>query len=165
MEYCLIMEKEFLDILNTHRPLLFKVCHLYSDQPEDREDLFQEVVLQLWKSYKGFRREAKVSTWMYRVALNTAITYFKKSKKEISSFSGWPGHEIPDFLDHTEPSDQLSQLYQAISQLDKIDKSVILLYLEEKSYEEISEVTGLSLSNVGVRINRIKTKLSNLINK
>jgi RNA polymerase sigma factor (sigma-70 family) len=159
------MEKEFLEILNTHRPLLFKVCHLYCDQSEDREDLFQEVVLQLWKSYKGFRHEAKVSTWMYRVALNTAITYFKKSKKEISSLSSWPGHEIPDFLDHTELSDQMSQLYQAISQLDKIDKSVILLYLEEKSYEEISEVTGLSHSNVGVRINRIKTKLSNLINK
>lgn len=152
------MDKGFIDILNEHRSLIYKVCNLYCDDPEDRKDLFQEIVFQIWKSLGSFRNESALSTWMYRIALNTAITHFKKEKRAVKPISV-TGIDLPD-LDNGVEEEGLMQLTQAIEHLDKVDKSIILLYLEEKSYEEISEITGLSKSNVGVRINRIKTKLS-----
>lgn len=154
------MDQDFIDILNNHRGLIYKVCHLYCSDPEDKRDLFQEIVLQVWKSRYSFRQESKLSTWMYRVALNTAITHFKKEKRLPQQVS-MNGIEVPDLEGDDEKESMVKELLAAIENLDKIDKSVILLYLEEKSYEEISEITGLSKSNVGVRLNRIKTKLSN----
>jgi len=156
------MDKEFLDILNNHRGLIYKVCNLYCSDSEDRKDLFQEIVFQIWKSMAGFRRESKLSTWMYRIALNTAITHFRREKRSVNPVS-ITGIDIPDIHDGDEQEELLTQLFKAIEHLDKIDKSIILLYLEEKSYEEISEITGLSKSNVGVRLNRIKIKLSNTL--
>ena len=156
------MHKEFVDILNNHRGLIYKVCHLYCDDAEDRRDLFQEIVLQVWKSIGSFRNESAFSTWMYRIALNTAITHLKREKR-FSRKVSMSDIDIPDLSDDSEKEDQLNQLFKAIEHLDKVDKSIILLYLEEKSYEEISEITGLSRSNVGVRLNRIKTKLSNTL--
>lgn len=102
---------------------------------------------------------------MYRIALNTAITHFKKSKKTFGYPVSITDIDIPDINESEEKEDQLKQLFAAINHLDKIEKSVILLFLEEKSYEEISEITGLSKSNVGARLNRIKMKLSITINK
>jgi RNA polymerase sigma-70 factor (ECF subfamily) len=156
------MQKEFLDILNNHRGLIYKVCNLYCSDPEDRKDLFQETVFQVWKSLGNFRGESALSTWMYRIALNTAITHFRKDKRSINSVS-INGIDIPDINENDEKEELLKQLFAAIEDLDKIDKSIVLLYLEEKSYEEISEITGLTKSNVGVRLNRIKTKLSNTL--
>jgi RNA polymerase sigma-70 factor (ECF subfamily) len=158
------MDKEFLDILNNHRGLIYKVCNLYCSDPEDRKDLFQEIVLQVWKSLESFRRESALSTWMYRIALNTAITHFKREKRSVNPVS-ITGIDIPDINDSFEKEELLKQLFIAIEHLDKIDKSIVLLFLEEKSYEEISEITGLSKSNVGVRLNRIKTKLSTTLTK
>ena len=156
------MHKEFVDILNNHRGLIYKVCHLYCDDPEDRKDLFQEIVLQVWKSLEGFRQESTIGTWMYRIALNTAITHFRKEKR-LGGKVSLTGIDIPDLNDSNEKEDQLKELFKAIESLDRIDKSIILLYLEEKNYEEISEITGLTRTNVGVRLNRIKIKLSNTI--
>jgi RNA polymerase sigma factor (sigma-70 family) len=156
------MRKEFVDILNNHRGLIYKVCHLYCDDPEDRKDLFQEIVLQVWKSLGSFRQESTIGTWMYRIALNTAITHFRKEKR-LGGKVSLTGIDIPDLNDSSEKEDQLKELFKAIENLDKIDKSIILLYLEEKNYEEISEITGLTRTNVGVRLNRIKIKLSNTI--
>ena len=156
------MRKEFVDILNNHRGLIYKVCHLYCDDPEDRKDLFQEIVLQVWKSLGSFRQESTVGTWMYRIALNTAITHFRKEKR-LGGKVSLTGIDIPDLNDSSEKEDQLKELFKAIENLDRIDKSIILLYLEEKNYEEISEITGLTRTNVGVRLNRIKIKLSNTI--
>jgi len=156
------MRKEFVDILNNHRGLIYKVCHLYCDDPEDRKDLFQEIVLQVWKSLGSFRQESSIGTWMYRIALNTAITHFRKEKRSGERIS-LTGIDIPDLNDSNEKEDQLKELFKAIESLDRIDKSIILLYLEEKNYEEISEITGLTRTNVGVRLNRIKIKLSNTI--
>ena len=158
------MDKEFLDILNNHRGLIYKVCNLYCSDPEDRKDLFQEIVLQVWKSLGSFRRESALSTWMYRIALNTAITHFRKGQRAINPLP-IAGIEIPDIQDDDYREEQLTQVLKAIEHLDRIDKSLILLYLENKGYEEISEITGLSKSNVGVRLNRIKTKLSNTLTK
>jgi RNA polymerase sigma factor (sigma-70 family) len=156
------MHKEFVDILNNHRGLIYKVCHLYCDDPEDRKDLFQEIVLQVWKSLGSFRQESTIGTWMYRIALNTAITHFRKEKR-LGGKVSLNGIDIPDLNDSSEKEDQLKELFKAIEDLDRIDKSIILLYLEEKNYEEISEITGLTRTNVGVRLNRIKIKLSNTI--
>ena len=156
------MRKEFVDILNNHRGLIYKVCHLYCDDPEDRKDLFQEIVLQVWKSLGSFREESTIGTWMYRIALNTAITHFRKERR-LGGKVSLTGIDIPDLNDSNEKEDQLKELFKAIENLDRIDKSIILLYLEEKNYEEISEITGLTRTNVGVRLNRIKIKLSNTI--
>jgi len=156
------MRKEFVDILNNHRGLIYKVCHLYCDDPEDRKDLFQEIVLQVWKSLESFRQESTIGTWMYRIALNTAITHFRKEKR-LGGKVSLTGIDMPDLDDSSEKEDQLKELFKAIEDLDRIDKSIILLYLEEKNYEEISEITGLTRTNVGVRLNRIKIKLSNKI--
>ena len=156
------MRKEFVDILNNHRGLIYKVCHLYCDDPEDRKDLFQEIVLQVWKSLGSFRQESTIGTWMYRIALNTAITHFRKEKR-LGGKVSLTGIDIPDLNDSNEKEDQLRELFKAIENLDRIDKSIILLYLEEKNYEEISEIIGLTRTNVGVRLNRIKIKLSNTI--
>ncbi|MBX2896201.1 MAG: RNA polymerase sigma factor [Cyclobacteriaceae bacterium] len=153
------MDKGFVHILNKHRSLIYKVCNLYCNDPEDRKDLFQEIVFQIWKSLGSFRNESAVSTWMYRIALNTAITHFKKDKRSVKPIS-ITGIDFPELDEDLAEREGLRQLTHAIEHLDKIDKSIILLYLEEKSYEEISDITGLSKSNVGVRINRIKTKLS-----
>jgi RNA polymerase sigma factor (sigma-70 family) len=152
------MDNYFVDLLNKHRGLLYKVCNIYCSDPEDRKDLFQEIVIQVWKSLPTFRNESAVSTWMYRIALNTAITHFRKEQKQPDKLA-LTDFDIPDFPSGDLLEEKTSKLFEAIEKLDKLDKSIILLFLEEKSYEEISDITGLSKSNVGVRLNRIKTKL------
>lgn len=156
------MEKEFIELVNKNRALVYKVCHLYCRDDEQHKDLFQEIVLQLWKSFPYFNQQSAVSTWVYRVALNTAITNLRKQSRNpdrrplaISQL------EIPDIS--WPPEDNTSILYQAIEKLNEVEKAIIMLYLDEKSYDEISEIIGISISNVGVRLNRIKTKLTNLI--
>lgn len=152
-------------MINTHRGIIFKVCRMYDRENSYRDDLFQEIVLQLWKSFPGFRDEALPSTWMYRVALNTAISHFRKlvrkpeqqtlSKAEfrISDPSIWP-----------EDNAQTLLLNQAIEQLTSIEKALIMLYLEEKNYMEISEIMGITPNHVGVKLNRIKAKLEQKLN-
>lgn len=152
-------------MINNHRGIIYKVCNLYFYRDEDRKDLFQEVVLQLWKSFPSFRGESKQSTWMYRVALNTAITIFRKDKKKPSPQEiSLAELEIPNMSDLVEDSENLSRLRSAIERLSKIERAIIMLYLDEKSYEEISEIIGISTSNVGVKLNRIKIKLEKILN-
>ncbi|WP_295125352.1 sigma-70 family RNA polymerase sigma factor [uncultured Chitinophaga sp.] len=158
------MEKEFMDLVNDHRALIFKVCNLYCQDAGSRNDLFQEIVLQLWKSYPSFRKQSAGSTWIYRVALNTAISNFRKQQKSPGSSSlDEMGFDIPDMHPSAMQQEQVDALYEAIQQLSEIEKAIILLYLDEKSYEEISAIMGITLSNVGVRLNRIKQKLTHLI--
>ncbi|MGR3810986.1 RNA polymerase sigma factor [Jiulongibacter sp. NS-SX5] len=152
------MEESFLQMIDQHQGILVKVSRLYEDQPEDRRDLFQEIVLQLWRSYPKFRAEAKESTWVYRIALNTAITIFRKKTKRNQVLTEV---DLPDFV--IEENGQLEQLMWAIQRLNKLDKALILLYLEDKSYKEMAEISGYSESNVGVKLNRIKKKLSNIL--
>jgi RNA polymerase sigma-70 factor (ECF subfamily) len=157
------MEKEFIQLVNDHRALIFKVCNLYCRDPENRRDLFQEVVLQLWKSFPAFKKQSANSTWIYRVSLNTAISNFRKeSKKPERTSIRTQDFEIPD-MPGADDTERRSSLNLAIEKLTEIEKAIIMLYLDEKNYEEISEIIGISTSNVGVRINRIKTKLSKLI--
>lgn len=159
------MEEEFIRMINKHRGIIYKVCNLYYYKDEDRKDLFQEIVLQLWKSFPSFRGESQQSTWMYRVALNTAITIFRKDRKKRSEQTiSLAELEIPDLKELLEDSDNLVKLKQAIEQLTKVERAIIMLYLDEKSYDEISDIIGISNSNVGVKLNRIKTKLEKILN-
>lgn len=159
------MEKElFLQIITQNQGIIHKVCGIYCDTLEDREDLFQEIVAQLWHSFPRFRNEAKVSTWMYRVALNTAITHFKKEKRrpDRDDLQQNTFHLVQDEYDETIEL-QLKNLHGAIARLTGIEKSITLLYLEDKSYEEIAEIVGITQNYVRVKMNRIKTKLKKLM--
>ncbi|WP_256010144.1 RNA polymerase sigma factor [Desertivirga xinjiangensis] len=160
------MEKEFIEMINAHRGILYKVCNLYCNDPEDKKDLFQEMVLQLWRSIKTFRKDSRVSTWMYRVALNTAITNFRKESRKPERFCISENElQIPDISDLALQSENLNLLKKAIDQLNAIEKAIIMLYLDEKSYDEIACIIGVTRSNVGVKINRIKSKLESIIKK
>lgn len=158
------MEKEFLAIITENQGIIHKVCSIYCNSEEDRRDLFQEILVQLWKSFPSFRSESKFSTWMYRVALNTAITSFKKDKRQPDK-SGIPFENLhlPEELYDTGAEEQIRMLNQAVSQLTGIEKSIILLFLEDKKYEEIAEITGITQNYVRVKMNRIKKKLKLLM--
>lgn len=151
------VEQEFLSVIREYERVIYKVCYLYSTPNVLLNDLYQDVVLNIWKAYPKFRRECKVSTWIYRIALNTCISFIRKEKNipEIVALTQSADRvEEPD-----ETQTMLQQLYQMINRLGQLEKSIILLYLEEKNYEEIAEITGLTVTNVATRISRIKDKL------
>lgn len=158
------MEKEFLHIIQKNQGIIHKVCNIYCDTDDDRSDLFQEIVAQLWRSFPSFRKEAKVSTWMYRVALNTAITTFKKAKRRPDqSGLSYDNFQIEDEKYDTATEENIKLLHKAITHLTGIEKSIILLFLENKKYEEIAEITGITQNYVRVKMNRIKKKLKKIM--
>ena len=158
------MKEEFLRDITVNQGIIHKVTRIYCDNVDDRKDLFQEILIQLWKSYGTFKEQSKFSTWMYRVAINTAITAFKRGSRQTANARFV--REIPsiavDEYDY-ELEENLNLLHTAIGQLTGIEKSIILLYLEDKSYEEIAEITGITQNYVRVKMNRIKKKLESLI--
>lgn len=154
------MEKEFLQIIKDNQGIIHKVCNVYCDDQDDRDDLFQEIVAQLWKSFPSFREESKFSTWMYRVALNTAITTFKKTKRRPDqSRLTYENYQLKDENYDPESEEELKNLHRAVTRLTGIEKSIVLLFLENKKYEEIAEITGITQNYVRVKMNRIKKKL------
>src|SRR6478736_1248274 len=158
------MEKEFIHMINTHRGIIYKVCHLYDPDKVYREDLFQEIVLQLWKSFPNFRNESLSSTWMYRVALNTAISHFRKQVKKPERLSlSDEEFIIPDLSAFPDENENVRVLNEAIQHLSRIEKAIVILHLEEKDYSEISDIMGITVNNVGVKLNRIKAKLEKII--
>lgn len=156
------IEKEFLKLIQTNERLIYKVCSIYVSEEFPLSDLFQEVVYNLWKSFAKFRNESTISTWMYRVALNTCISGVRKELKRPQRVS------INDFREYLiEPEsmeENIREMYNLIYQLKSMEKAIILLYLEEKSYQEISDITGLTLNNVAIKIKRIKEKLIKMSN-
>ena len=155
------VEQEFLIVIREYERVIYKVCYLYTTPNAPLNDLYQEVVLNLWKAFPKFRKECKISTWIYRISLNTCISFFRKEKNvpEIVTLT----YEADGWTEENDPTNEmLRQLYQMISQLGQLDKSIILLYLEEKSYEEIGEITGLTVTNVATKLNRIKDKLKKM---
>lgn len=154
--------QEFTQQINEHQGILFKVSRMYCEGEECQKDLFQEILLQLWKSYPNFNQQSKFSTWMYRVALNTAIAQFRSSQKEIISFKSVMPTDYPE-ENETDKNEDTAILYNAIGRLNKAEKSLIILYLDNLKYAEIAEITGISVSNVGVKINRIKSKLQTIL--
>jgi RNA polymerase sigma factor (sigma-70 family) len=160
----------FTELIRENKGIIFKISNAYASNKEDRDDLAQEIIYNLWKSYSGpgFRPDYKFSTWMYRIALNVAISFCRKEQRArrrvaysenllvVDDDVGPPGSEVEK---------DLALLLQFIAALKEIDKSIILLYLGDKSYKEIAEITGITESNVATKINRIKDKLkTNFIN-
>lgn len=156
-------KKAFSELIAKNQAIIHKITMVYASNTSNREDLFQEICLQLWKSYPNFRKEAKFSTWMYRVALNTAISTIRKSNNSPSFETLRETDRISD--DTSNEKEQIQILYRAISLLNRIDKAIILLWLEEKSYEEIAAIMGTSKNNVSVKLVRIKRKLEELVNE
>lgn len=156
-------DKHFLELIHRHQSILHKICFAYCHAAADREDLQQEIVLQLWKSYPSFRGQSKFSTWMYRVALNTAINL--TSKPALFSDSGRSPELAYDPASDYELSEEVRNLHRAIARLKKIDRAIILLWLEEHSYEEIAQTIGITTKNVSVRIVRAKNRLAEIIQK
>jgi RNA polymerase sigma-70 factor (ECF subfamily) len=156
-------KKEFSELIEKHQAIIHKVTMIYTNGSADREDLFQEICLQLWKSYPSFRKESKFSTWMYRVSLNTAISNVRKNRNK-PVFERLNENENITDIGHEE-AEQINLLNRAISKLNYIDKAIILLWLEDKSYEEIASIMGTSKTNVSVKLVRIKHKLEELVNE
>jgi RNA polymerase sigma-70 factor (ECF subfamily) len=147
-------------LVQEHRSMLYKVCRLYCFTENDRQDLFQEIVIQLWKSYPGFRGDSKFGTWLYRIALNTAISDLRKQRRQ-PSITG-PDEMAPSIPEMTWPGeeeDHVQQLYAAINRLSDVEKALVMLYLEDKSYEDMEEIMGINQNNLRVKMNRIREKL------
>ncbi|MEO0897599.1 MAG: RNA polymerase sigma factor [Bacteroidota bacterium] len=158
------IEEAFLEKVNANRRIIHKVCNLYLKDEAEKEDLFQEILLQLWRAYPNFQGKAKFSTWMYRIALNTAITGVRKSQRKVPV----EDREVEEadvigedtLLDKKERS---QVLWKAIYSLSDVEKAIIILYMESYSYEEISEMVGINVNHLGVKINRIKKKLKAIL--
>jgi RNA polymerase sigma-70 factor, ECF subfamily len=155
-----VNKDDFIKLVNENSALIHKVCHLYGQNTADKQDLFQEIVIQLWKAYGSFRGESKFSTWLYRIALNTAISAYRKNKRTIATtaMDGLPV-ELPDAVYDFSKEEKLKQLYTAIAKLSEVERAVVMLYLDDKSYEEMEDVLGINQNNLRVKMNRIKDKL------
>lgn len=150
-------------MIREHEGIIYKISRVYFDQEEDQKDLYQEIVYQLWKSYDSFDDRSKWSTWMYRVALNTTISFLKRDKSKLKKVSseGLDNFKMEPFDPVME--ERIEWLYKSIQELSVVEKGIILLYLEGKRHDEIASITGFSTTNVGTRISRIKEKLKRQI--
>ncbi|MDN4013910.1 RNA polymerase sigma factor [Chryseobacterium gambrini] len=159
------LEQDFLREIEKHKGIIFKISKMYMDEKEDRDDLFQEITYQVWKAYPKFKGESEFSTWLYRIALNTAIIFLKNEKRR--SFIGNEDFSeykiIQEEFDH-EKEEKLNAMYKAIHQLNPIDKAFIFYYLEDFSGKQIAEQMGISEGNVRVKMNRAKNKLKDILN-
>jgi RNA polymerase sigma-70 factor, ECF subfamily len=153
-------DRIFGEWLAGHKGILFKVVHAYASEHADRQDLFQEIAVQVWRSVDAFRGESSVPTWMYRVALNTAIAWSRRETRHQRGQEPLEGVEDLLTASSAQPDPRVEWLYQQIARLKDVDRSVALLLLDGFSYKEIAAVTGLTESNVGVKINRIKSALA-----
>lgn len=152
-------ETDFIRMIKENEGIIFKITTVYSADAEDRQDLYQDIVYQLWKSFDSFREDSKRSTWLYRVALNTSITHLNKVKKTGDRVA--LDEHILNLADHHDPcaEERIRALYAQIRNLNPIEKGIVLLYLEGKSYAEIAAITGFSTTNTGTRLARIRQKL------
>ncbi|MFB0554724.1 MAG: RNA polymerase sigma factor [Phycisphaerae bacterium] len=157
-------KSRFLELIEQNQDIIHKICGLYARNTDDRRDLSQEIVCQLWKSYQSFRGDSKFTTWMYKVALNTALLNSRRNQCRVRTENLKDHHgDILVEVAVQEKHGMISRLYEAINQLRALDRAIILLYLEQFTYREISEFIGISESNVSVRLVRIKKKLKELL--
>ncbi|SDM25902.1 sigma-70 family RNA polymerase sigma factor [Pedobacter antarcticus] len=155
-------EQLFLKNINANKGIILKIVNLYADDSEDRKDLYQEIIYQAWKAVQGFKGEAKFSTWLYKISLNVSLTYLGKLKKHVKTFENIsiPAYEMPKEL-----SERSDRLYRAIRQLNEVDRGLIMLHLDGYDNASISEITGITKNNAGVKLYRIKQQLTDILNK
>lgn len=157
-------EKRFIQLIKEHQGLIHKVCIMYESDRDIRHDLFQEIVLQLWRSFSTFRGESKITTWMYRIALNTAISGYRKQTRNVKTEDLKDSHFNISEQNNTDAVEEnVQRLHQAIHQLSEIERAMIIMALEEIPYEEIAETIGITQNNVRVRMNRIREKLRKIM--
>lgn len=159
-------EREFSDLIKDNQGLIIKISRMYTHSQEDEKDLFQEIVLQLWRSYGSFKGNSKITTWMYRIALNTAITLFRKKSRTIKT------DELQDFHykketeeDDSEQAQQISTLYSIIKMLPDTERAIVMMYLDDLPYKEIAANLGITEGNARVKMNRLKKTLKELMEK
>ena len=155
-------EKDYSKLVKENQGLIIKVARMYTNTPDDQQDLFQEIVLQLWRSYDTFKGNSKISTWMYRVALNTAITLFRKTTRTVKT------DELADFHqpiddENDDNQQQISLLYKVIKMLGDIDRAIVMMYLDDVPYKDIAENIGITEVNARVKMNRLKKTLKDLM--
>lgn len=155
------MEQEFLKSIHDYQKIIYRICKMYRDSREDQEDLFQEIVYQLWKSYSSFKGASRISSWIYKIALNTAIVIYRKPKLPVVYVDKIP-EQIPFGMEQ-QISENEERLFDALRTLNDTEKALISLFLDDFTYQEIAAITGITESNTGVRLNRIKTKLKNIL--
>jgi len=153
-------EQEFARIVKEHKSTIYTVCYMFSKDKEEVDDLFQDILINMWKGFGSFRGDSNLDTWIWRVSLNTCISAERKKKKE--------GEKVPLtmdidlFKDSDEGSKQVQKLHERIHKLDVIDRALVLLWLEDISYEEIGAIVGISAKNVGVKLFRIREQLKSM---
>ena len=154
----------FLDILEQNIGIIIKISGAYTNSVHDKEDLINDITLELWKSFGRFKGESKISTWIYRVALNTSMNFNRKKKSDRLYFpADLNQFENANWITEPPDSSHSEILYRCIEELNQLNKAIILLYLDGNSYDEISEITGISRTNVGTRISRIKEQIKNMV--
>ena len=160
-------ETEFSQLIKDNQGLIIKVSRLYTNSTEEEEDLFQEIVLQLWKSYDSFKGDSKISTWMYRVALNTAITLFRKKNRSPKTDRLQEYHQGSNLQDDSqdEIQPQIDLMYRMIKMLPNVERAIVMMYLDDLPYREIAGNLGISEVNARVKMNRLKKTLKELMEK
>lgn len=149
-----------MDMLRQNEGVIYKVASFYTDKEHPIGDLYQEIVINLWKGFPSFKGESKYSTWIYRIALNTCVSFYRRSHRNLQ----YVDFQV-DIPEETEHNEQINELYALINRLGKIERALVLLYLDDKSYKEIAEITDLSVTNVATKLNRIKEKLRRMSNE
>ena len=157
------LEKDFLDMIAAQERTIYKVCYIYANNQDDLNDLFQEVVLNLWKGFPKFRGDCSAATWVYRIAMNTCISFLRRSDTRPSTVP-MTANMVLRLADEESSSGRLHDLYRLINRLGKLERALILLWLEERSYQEMADILGISKNNVAVKLNRVKEKLKKMSN-
>ena len=158
------LKEQFLDIFEKNIGIIIKISRVYTKIAQDREDLINDITLELWKSFGRFKGESRISTWIYRVAINTSMNFSRKKKSDKLYFpSDLKQFENQNWITEPPDSSHSEILYQCIDELNQLNKAIILLYLDGNSHDEISEITGISKTNIGTRISRIKEQIKNLV--
>ena len=159
-------ENQFVEIIKTHQGILHKVCGMYRHDHDDKKDLFQEIVIQLWRAFPKFRQESKISTWIYQIALNVAISDFRRESRRPKRVEFSENlMNISDNIYDNSAEEQIEIMHHAIAQLSEIEKAIVMLYFEEKDNDEIAEIVGITQNNVRVKMTRIRGKLRTLVAK
>ena len=153
------IKETFITAIKENEGFIFKIASVYTNNRDDKNDLVQEIIYQLWKSYKSFNHQSSLSTWIYRVALNVAIYQLKVSKKRVLTVP--MDGQVLDYyeIDESQIDEKWKVFRQHIDNLNLLDKGIVMLYLDHKSYDQIAEIIGISASNVGTKLSRIKEKL------
>ena len=158
-------KEAFIKVIKQNEAFIHKIAAVYTNNPEDKNDLIQDIIYQLWKSFDSFRKESAISTWLYRIALNVSIYQLKLKKRRISTVE--LEDEITTVADqnHQQKEEQWILFREQLNRLNLLEQAIVMLYLDNKSYEEIAEIIGISPSNVGTKFSRIKEKIRTNISK